>query len=205
MTIEELTESFSLDGIPKHPAVFDEKKLLWMNSQYIMTLPVETVADRLMPFLEKQGYDTTAKSREWYVNAVVLYRERAKTMVELAENLDCFFTEDVEYDPAGVKKHFKPEVLKDAIPELVKRTTETEAFTVENLEAIVRQYAEELGISAAKLIHPIRLAITGKTGSPPIFDVMVMAGKDLMKRRLQKAADYIRQTGQTETCHPQVN
>jgi glutamyl-tRNA synthetase len=62
-----------------------------------------------------------------------------------------------------------------------------------------------LGISAAKLIHPIRLAITGKTGSPPIFDVMVMAGKDLMKRRLQKAADYIRQTGQTETCHPQVN
>ncbi len=191
MTMEELIEAFSIDGVPKHPAVFDEKKLLWMNSQYIMTLPPETIAERLLPFIEKQGFDPASKDAQWYITAVTLYRERAKTLVELAENLVCFFTEDVEYEPAGVKKHFKPEILTQAMPELIRRTTQTNLYTVENLEVIVRQYAEELGISAAKLIHPIRLAITGKTASPPVFDVMVLAGRELTEKRLNAAARYI--------------
>ncbi|MCE1249017.1 MAG: glutamate--tRNA ligase [Firmicutes bacterium] len=196
LTMEELVEAFSLDGVPKHPAVFDEKKLLWMNSQYIMTLPPEIIAERLAPFIEKLGFNPSVKDADWYITSVILYRERAKTLVELAENLACFFQETVEYDPAGVKKHFKPEILRSAMPELIKRVTETDSFTIENLEAVVRQYAEELGISAGKLIHPIRLAITGKTASPPVFDVMVLAGKEMLKSRLQAAQSFIAELAQ---------
>ncbi|MCD4784197.1 MAG: glutamate--tRNA ligase [Candidatus Eremiobacteraeota bacterium] len=187
----ELIESFSLDGITKHPAVFDYKKLEWINGQYITSLPTKTIVERLKPFIEEAGADPGEKDFTWYVEAISVYGNRVKTLVELADSLLCFFRDIDEYDPKGVKKHFKHDYIISALYELEKRTSEDEEFSVESLEKIIRDYSEELGVSAGKLIQPVRLAITGTTASPPIFDVMKLAGKELLVDRLHKAAKFV--------------
>lgn len=187
----ELIESFSLDGITKHPAVFDYRKLEWINGQYITSLPTKTIVERLKPFIAIAGVDPKKKDYAWYAEAVSVYGNRVKTLVELADNLLCFFRDIDEYNPKGVKKHFKHDYIIDVLYELEKRIGEDEEFSLESLERIVRDYSEELGVSAGKLIHPVRLAITGSTASPPIFDVMKLAGKDLLMDRLHKSAKFI--------------
>jgi len=187
----ELIESFSFDGITKHPAVFDYKKLEWINGQYITSLPVRTIVERLKPFIAKMGVDPDEKDFDWYVEALSVYGNRVKTLVELAGGLLCFFRDFDEYNPKGVKKHFKHDFIAPSLYELERRIDEDDEFTLESLEKIVRDYSKELGVSAGKLIHPIRLAITGGTASPPIFDVMKLAGKKLLMKRLHKCAKFV--------------
>jgi len=191
LSMEELKEAFSLEGITKHPAIFDEKKLEWMNGQYLTSLPPEKIIKRLKPFLLKRGINPEIKDDEWYREAILLYRERMKTLDDLAENLAYYFIDFDNYDPRGIKKHFKHAYIEEALPFLAGRIEQAGDLTVENLENIVRTYADELGLSAGKLIHPIRLAITGKTGTPPIFDVMKLMGKEKLKRRLNQSANFI--------------
>ena len=197
-SLKELTGEFSLDGITKHPAVFDEKKLVWMNGQYISSIDLESLIPRIKVFLKKLNVDPDIYDPDWYKKSVTLYRTRMKTLVDFAENLLCFFTDLEEYDESGVKKRFKFEFLIDALPQLADRIKADNDFSVESLEKIVRDYAEELGVSAGKLIHAVRLSITGMTNSPPIFDVMLLAGKELLYKRLNKAAEFISERFKSE-------
>lgn len=198
MSAEELVEAFSLNGVTTHPAVFDQEKLTWMNGKYLNMLPLEEIIARLKPFLAKKGMNPGEKDDAWYLKAVDLYRKRMKTMEELADNLEYFFEEVDKYDPRGEKKHFKKDFILDALEELAKRYNQVSEFNEKNLEKILRNYARELGCSAGKLIHASRLACTGRTASPPIFDVMVLLGKDKLVKRLKKAAGYIRKVRQTD-------
>jgi nondiscriminating glutamyl-tRNA synthetase len=202
MSMEELVEAFSIEGITRHPAVFDENKLSWMNGQYISTLPVDEIIVRLKVFIEKTGVDPELKNIDWYRKAVNLYRERVKTMVEFAENLEYFFKEIDDYDPDGVKKHFKHPFLVEALPELAGRIECLESFAEENLETALRDYAGEINQSAGKLIHAVRLAISGKTVTPPIFDVMVLLGKPELVQRIRKTAGYIEKYQQSQAVSP---
>lgn len=172
---------FDLSDVNKAPAVFDDEKLLWMNHQYLMHSPIETVEQHLRPFLPSD-----APAPEEVRGPVELNRPRARTLKELAELLAPYLVADeaVQYDVDAVQKHLKGEDLATRMRDLHSALAATEPFDVATSEQSLRALAESRGISAGKYIHPLRVALTGKLSSPPIFDVAVTLGKDRSLRRL---------------------
>jgi glutamyl-tRNA synthetase len=197
-SLEELKQIFSIDGITKHPAVFDENKLIWMNGQYMSIIQLDELIEQVKIFLKKISIDTESKDIEWYRKAVTLYKDRMKTLVEFADNLEYFFNEVTSYDPKGVAKHFKYPFLENVLFELSLKIQKENSLDEAKLESIIRNYAEELNQPAAKIIHAVRLACTGRTATPPIFDVMMLMGREKLIRALQKAADFINQIQKSE-------
>lgn len=193
MPLEDILDSFSLKGVTKHPAVFDEQKLEWMNSQYLARLPHDELVDRCIDFLRKNGVDTDQKSREWFDRAVAVYGERVKTLGDYLQQFEYYFNPVEEYNPKGVKRCFKADYIPDALNETASRIERSDRFDKEFLEEMLRGYAGELEVSAGKLIQAVRLAVSGRTATPPIFDVMVLTGKETLINRLRKASVFIRE------------
>ena len=186
-TREEAAALFDLSGVNKAPAVFDVEKLLWMNGQYLMRMSPEDIYPHLLPFLRD-------KDRPLYelLALIELYQKRARTLREMAEQMDFYFTADdaLEYDPEVVKKHLKNDP-GEALREMRDVLAATEPFDVIAIEQAVRALAERRGVSAGKLIHPLRLALTGKGVSPPIFDVAAILGKDSTLSRLDRLLERL--------------
>lgn len=194
-TLPELVEGFSLDKISRSPAVYDVDKLTWMNGHYIDRCD----PDRLYSLLQDE-----ASSRRWPVQEhpdyfkqiISLVKSRAKTTRDILEQADYFFQEPQYYDPKGVKKYFQKEnsafLLEKAL-ELCSKCPDFKAFDLENH---LRLLAEDLQVKAAELIHPIRLAISGRTNTPGLFEIMEILGRERCLARLKKAramvssADY---------------
>lgn len=185
---DEAARLFDLGDVNKAPAVFDPEKLLWMNGQYLMRMPAEEIYTHLVPFLGDR-----VPSLEEMRGPIELNKMRARTLKELVEVMAPFFTDDeaLEYEPEAVKKHLKGDGLADRLRELHEALAKTEPFDITTTEAALRALAEAKGVSAGKLIHPLRLALTGRGASPPIFDVAVVLGKEKSLRRLQRLIDTL--------------
>lgn len=123
---------------------------------------------------------------------IELFQKRARTLREMAEQMDFFFAADdaLDYDPDAVKKHLKGDVA-DALRATRDALAATEPFDVAATEQAIRALAETRGVGAGKLIHPLRLALTGKGVSPPIFDVAVVLGKERTLRRLDRMLERL--------------
>lgn len=188
VTHDEAAQLFDLGDVNKAPAVFDPEKLLWMNGQYLMRMSAEEIYPHFVPFL---GDDV--RSLDELRPLIELNKTRARTLRELAELMTPFFANDdaLEYEPDAVKKHLKGDDLAGRLTELRDTLAKTEPFDVTTSEAALRALAESKGVSAAKLIHPLRLALTGRGASPPIFDVAVVLGKERSLRRLQRLIDRL--------------
>jgi glutamyl-tRNA synthetase len=173
---------FDLADVNKAPAVFDAEKLLWMNGQYLMRMSADEIYPHLIPFLGEH-----VRPLDELRGVIELNKTRARTLRELADLMTPFFAADdsIEYEPEAVKKHLKGEDLTARLSELHDTLAQTEPFDVTTTEQALRALAESRGVSAAKLIHPLRLALTGRGASPPIFDVAVVLGKERSLRRLQ--------------------
>jgi glutamyl-tRNA synthetase len=193
MTMDEMIESFSLDRINPANAAFDINKLDWMNGEYIRACDNNRLVDLIRPFLIEAGLTTHLwiNSRwEWMLKFVAALKERCKLISDFAEQGRYFFVDKFEYEEKGVNKHFKPESAGylrrwlDAVGSL-------ERFDVENLENSLRGLSEELGIKPAALIHPTRLALTGTTKGPSLFDLMELLGRQECMKRLERAIDFI--------------
>lgn len=195
MTVDEIIKEFSLEGVTAHPAVFDEKKLEWMNSQYVKMIGQERLAEFALPFFLKAGYTKEQLGRssgKWFEDLCELHLERIRTLSQFAEESACFFHDELTYDEGAVKKHLKHEYVPDVFEELSRRLEALEDFSVEKLEETVRKLAEELGMAAAKIIHPVRVALTGKQVSPGLFQVMNLLGKEQVIQRLKKCEKFLR-------------
>lgn len=186
-TKEEAAQTFDLGDVNKAPAVFDPEKLLWMNGQYLMRMSADEIYPHLAPFL---GDDP--RPVEELRPIVELHKMRARTLREIAEQITFYFTEDFEYEADAAKKHLKGDDLADRLRELHDVLAATEPFDVTTSEAALRELAEERGVSAGKLIHPLRLALTGRGASPPIFDVAVVLGKERTLARLSRLIAQLR-------------
>ncbi|RLA80001.1 MAG: glutamate--tRNA ligase [Deltaproteobacteria bacterium] len=187
-SIEELIEKFSLEAVSTSPAVFDPEKLLWLNSHYIKELPAEEIAQRLIPFLAKRGIVVDLDER--LVKAVRTLQPRAKTLEEMAEQAVFYFRPPTAYDEKGVRKFFTPAGIAflEGFKESLKRTP----FDPDGLEGAFRKLAEELGLKTRDAAQAVRLALTGKTVSPGLFEVMDVLGKEETISRLQKAITWCR-------------
>ena len=154
-----------------------------MNGQYLMRMTADQIYPHLVPFL-----GDVARPLDELRTIIELHKMRVRTLRELAEQMAIYFVDDdaIEYEAEAVKKHIKGDDLAGRLSALHATLAATDPFDVTTSEAALRQLAETQGVSAGKLIHPLRLALTGKGASPPVFDVAVVLGKDRSLRRLQR-------------------
>lgn len=194
MSKEEIIENFTLRRISKKGAVFDLEKLEWMNGVYINNLSNEELVNRLIPFLLEKGWidkETINKKKEYLLRFVAVLKSRMRKLTDFIVYGSYFFEEVSVYEEKGVKKHFKGDT-PDHLEALLRVLEKTEALSKEYLETIFRDLAEELGIKPAQLIHPVRLAVTGMTVGPGLFDILVILDKNIIINRLTRAIKYIR-------------
>ena len=181
ITRDEAQEIFDLSDVNKAPAVFDPEKLLWMNGQYLMRMSAGEIYPHLVPFLGDR-----VRPLEELAPVIELYKSRGRTLREMADGMEPFLVDEFEYDAEASKKHLKGDDLGARMQELHETLSKTEPFDVATTEANLRALAESRGVSAAKLIHPLRLALTGRGASPGIFDVAVVLGKEKTLQRLAR-------------------
>lgn len=188
---DEAAQAFDLSDVNKAPAVFDPEKLLWMNGQYLMRMTADEIYPHLVPFLGDR-----VRPLDELRAAIELSKGRGRTLAEVASQLEPYLIEDeaIEYDAEVAKKHLKGDDLAARLEELHDVLANTEPFDVTTSEAALRALAESRAMSAGKLIHPLRLALTGRGASPPIFDVAVVLGKEKSLHRLQRLIAHIKTT-----------
>ncbi len=191
---DEAAQVFDLSDVNKAPAVFDPEKLLWMNGQYLMRMSADEMYPQLAPFLP--GDHSLDELRA----AIELNKSRGRTLKEIAAHLEPYLVEDaaIEYDAEAAKKHLKGDDLGGRLTELHDVLASVEPFDVVASEAALRALAESKGVSAAKLIHPLRLALTGRGASPPIFDVAVVLGRERTLKRLRILIDRLASGSNTQ-------
>jgi glutamyl-tRNA synthetase len=187
-TFHEAANLFDLQDVNKAPAVFDVEKLLWMNGQYLQRMPSAQLYPHLVPFL-----GVAPPSLETLEPMIELHKGRARTLLDVAEQMSVYFVPDegVEYDDEAVRKHLKGDDLAQRMSELRDALAGTEPFDVATTEQSLRKLAEAHGVSAGKLIHPLRVALTGKMSSPPIFDVAVILGREKTLQRLGRMIERL--------------
>jgi glutamyl-tRNA synthetase len=182
---DELIRLFSLDGISKSNAVFDNDKLAWFNTEYIRAYPVAA----LLPLIEQEwalaGF-TPTRSRQEIAQAIDLLKPRARSLKDFATAFRAYFAEEFETDPAAAAKFLTGEVPA-LLAELGARYAAATEFTEASSEALLRAFAEEKGLKAGVLINGSRVALTGQGVAPSLFAVMRSLGQRRVAARLQKA------------------
>jgi len=176
----EMEKEFTLEKVGASPSVFDPEKLLWMNQQYIATLPAEELLRRSLPHAAAGAPDRAVALR-----AIELHRPRVRTPIEMGRALSSYAKDPADYEPDGWKKHVKPETPRQ-LEALAAALEALPDWTAAETEAALRRAAEAGAISAGKLIHPTRLALTGTTVGAPLFDVVELLGKETALRRLRR-------------------
>ena len=195
MTPEQTIQSFSLDRVSRTAAVYDIQKLIWLNGQYITATELEKLAVHALPFLIQEGIVSeleAGQNRDYILAVIDAVRERVRTLQELAEACRYFFQDITGYDEKGKEKYFRQENVVDLLSQGKEYLAAVEDFTVENTEKAYRELMAELNIKGAQIIHPTRLALTGRTMSPGLFDVMALLGKKRCMERLEKAIGFIK-------------
>lgn len=188
---DELIQHFSIERVNRSPAVFDAEKLLWMNGHYIRNLPEDRVLVRVRDRLAEQGWATEDREEEWLSGIIHLIIPRAKTLDDFAPQLRFFLTDDLEYDEKAVKKHLEKEGTR-SILEAVRETLDGATdYREEALEAPMRALVDRLGVGFGKIAQPLRVALTGSSASPPIFDVLHFLGRDRVFQRIDYAINNL--------------
>ena len=185
---EEMIGLFDLGNVGKSPSIFDMDKLTWLNGLYMKTLPEQKVAERLLPFLLKMGIHVEDEAK--LIPVVANLKERAKTLTEMARMAAVFFTEEVEYEEAARAKFLTAET-KPALEAFLAGFRALPSLDADREREIVEGIAKERNMKLVGIAQPIRVALTGRTVSPGIFEVMEMLGKEVVEKRIQKAIDTI--------------
>jgi glutamyl-tRNA synthetase len=196
LPLETMSQQFDLATVSKSNAVFDPEKLAWMNSQYLRALSM----DRLLPLVEAElkssGIDSAiVDSREKFEETVTLLQPRMRTLKDFSQGGRAFFTDDFEYAPDAHKKFWKDPAIAGFLEDLAGRLEKLDSFNTEITEATLRGLAEEKGVKAGLLINATRVALTGQSVAPGLFDVMNVLGKKRTVERLRRAGKFLRESG----------
>lgn len=194
LSTDQMIELFSLEGVNPANPVFDPEKLEWMNGEYIRATDDEKLLQLVIPFLVRENLisqEMVIEKREWLLKFVFLLKERCKTLKEFAEKGKYFFTFDYQYEPKAASKHFNSAEAAGRLGAYVDRLSGLDNFVKEKIEHTLRSLAEEMQIKPAALIHPVRLAATGTSTGPPLFDLLELLGKEEVIKRIQKAVEFI--------------
>lgn len=181
-TIEELVEKFDLRRVNLSPARFDPDKLLAFNAYWIRSLEAHKILLYLKPFLSH--YPVEKYGEDYLLQVIESVKVRVKTLKEMAEMIDFYFLEELKYDAQAKAKFINPQtqlLLKQLLPEIDNLDFENER----EIEGYFRNFAEKGGVKLKDLAQAVRIALTGKTISPPLFEVMRLLGKERVKKRIK--------------------
>ncbi len=189
----EMIKHFSFENVGKSAAVFNPEKLLWLNSQYIVNTPDDELSELVLPFLKKEKIidEDQSLDMKWLSKAAGSLKERSKTLVELANSLGYYIAEDIKYDEKAGKKFLNEKSL-DLLVELKDNLNSAADFSEAELERIFKFIVEKHNTKLGKLAQPVRVAVTGGTASPGIFEVLEIIGKEKTISRLEKAIETIK-------------
>ena len=204
MTLEELTREFSLEGIGRANAIFNfqehdprhwtDDKALWMNAEYIRTMPIE----KLLPMVKseirssklwREEYEDD--DREWLLRTLELIRQRFHTLKDFSEQGRAYFSDDFDFEPAAVNKNLRKEPrLRELLPAFADRLEQLDSFTHDSVETALRTFAEEQGVKAGLLINGSRTMLTGQAVGPSMFEVFVILGPKRSVERLRSGVPW---------------
>jgi glutamyl-tRNA synthetase len=193
MARQELVESFSLDKISGGNAVFNTDKLDWMNAQYLSRMPVEQLAGHARPLLEEAGLTDSpvVRDRVVFERLLELLRPRIKRLSDVVEQARPLLASSVDYEKDALEKHFASIEMSGHIAALARALAEVRPFDEPHVESTVRGTAAERGIKAGALIHAVRVALTGRTASPGLFEMMVLLGREETIARLNALVTFL--------------
>ena len=189
-TRQELIEKFAWDHVQTSAAVFNPDKLLWMNAEYIKTSPPHHVAQALVPLLEQAGLQEAVESvsGESLAQLVVLVKERAKTLVDMVHWVRPYFGESVLFDREAAKKFLTP-TIAPLLQKLLSRFEAVPSFSKQGWEEIFKKLVEDEGVKMGAVAQPVRVALTGRTASPGLFEVIEVLGRERTLFRLRKGIE----------------
>ena len=194
LSIDQMIELFSLEGVNSSNPIFDMEKLEWMNGEYIRAYDNEKLLDLVIPFLIKGNLITEEMARqkkEWLLRFVPLLKERCNTLKEFAQKGKYFFLFDYQYEEGPAKKIFNSLQAGNNLKAFIDCISSLDDFKKEKIEQGLRQLADDMKIKPAPLIHLVRLATTGTSGGPPLFDMLEVLGKEEVVKRIKKAIEFI--------------
>jgi glutamyl-tRNA synthetase len=191
-TRAELVALFGLEAVAKSPAVFNPEKLLWVNFQHLKRLDAAELAELVVPFLARAGLPVP-DDRGWLARAVLVLRERAKTLVELAALLRIYLTDEVTLDPAAAARYLTP-AIGPALADVTGRLAALSQWDPAAIAGAVRATLDLHGLRLGELAQPLRVALTGGTVSPGIYDVLDLLGRERTLARLRMALARVRAT-----------
>ena len=195
MTADTIRDNFTLERVGKPAAIFDLDKLQWMNGVYIRQTDAADLADRILPFLEREYPATLLPiDRDYLLRIIPLVRERLKTLADAPDMLAYFFEKTLEYDPASVVQRGMD--AQSAHAAILRAQSDLAAvpdveFQHENLENILRASGQDLELSGRQFFGALRSAITGRTATPPLFEMMAVMGRERVLQRLEAAAEKL--------------
>lgn len=186
VSVKEAVTLFDIKNVNKTSATFDLKKLDWINNQYLKCADPEKLADELIPLLEEKKYIRKGDfDRGYLLTLVKLFQARLPRLNDFVEWADFFFLDEPVIEAAAKEKYLTQDLSKE-FSLFVQRLDKLACFDILNIETSFRELVAELGVEAKKLIHPVRVALTGKTIGPGLFEVIYYLGRVRSKARLLK-------------------
>ena len=187
-SLDELARAFSIDRVGQSGVQFNLDKLRWYNEQHLRRLSPDALAERAWPYLDARGYHPDGP----YLREVAaLMRERISFAGDLAAECAYFFEDPTSYDEKGVKKRWKDD-SPDLLAAYASRLDALDPFTAETTEEALRELADAREVGAGRLIHPVRLAVSGVTSGPGLFELLAVLGRDVCVRRIRRAVEALR-------------
>lgn len=186
---EELIEKFALEEVGKSAGAFNPEKLLWLNFHYMKSRPLSQLAKDVEPIIAGKGYGVP-EDKKWLERMIATLRERAKSLVELVDLAHFYLSDEIRWDEKAVQKFLRPD-LKDPVEKLIQALKEISEFNEAAIEQAFSRILDDTGLTLGNLAQPVRVALTGSTVSPGIYEVISVLGKERTLRRLEHALERI--------------
>ncbi len=184
----ELIEKFTLNNVGKSAAVFNEEKLEWLNSWYIKNDPPEKIAGLVIPLLKEKGLDVEVDEK--LIKIIMELRQRAKTLLDISNSIDYFYADKIDLDEKAKDKFLTAEI-KPVLQDITTGLADLNDFNIDEIHKVFDHIMEEKELKLGKIAQPVRVALTGGTVSPGIFEVMDILGKNEVLKRLENAINVI--------------
>jgi len=189
LSLEEITQEFSLDRVAKNPAVFDLEKLLWINGMYVRASAVDRLVELAKPYLIKEGYlseNPSPEERDWAKLVLSALQERLSTLKEVTEQIKTFVGEDVVIENAEAAAVLEQETCSIVLKTFKDKLAALDEVTPESVKAMLKSMMKELNLKGQFVYMPIRVALTGQQHGPDLFLIIGILGKDLALRRIER-------------------
>jgi glutamyl-tRNA synthetase len=187
-TVDEAIAAFDLDKVSKNPAIFDEDKLQWMNGEYLRAMPPAVFVEQAMPFLNAGlGHPPDEGERATFERIAPLVQERTKVLTEVPSQVAFLYTDDLAIEEESWEKVMTADGVGEVLDVAAEKLDALDAFDHESVELALRAMLEQLQIGARKGLQPVRVAVTGSTVSPPLFESIAVLGLERTLERIRSA------------------